>query len=107
MLVVALKLKILIDCLLLVSISVHVHFACVCVAVYWASPLILIFQVMTLIVISPPTWILTTTLGITRTSRSVQTSSSIRSETPYDAYPVLSVVERTFTYFILRDTYSC
>ena len=46
-LVAAPKLKILIYCLLLVSISVHVHVACVCIAVYWASPLILIFQVMT------------------------------------------------------------
>ena len=88
MLVAAPKLKILIYCLLLVSISVHVHVACVYVTVYWASPLILIFQVMTLIVITPPTWILTTTLGMARTSRSVQTSSLIRFETLYDAYPV-------------------
>ena len=88
MLVAAPKLKISIYCLLLVSISVHVHVACVCVAVYWASPLILIFQVMTLIVITPPIWILMTTLGMARTSRSALTSSSIRSETPYDVYSV-------------------
>ena len=88
MLVAAPKLKILIYCLLLVSINVHVHFACVCVTVYWASPLILIFQVMTLIVIIPPTWILMTTLGMAQTLRSALTSSSIRSETPYDVYSV-------------------
>ena len=39
-------------------------------------------------VITPPTWILMTTLGMARTLRSVLTSSSIRSETPYDVYSV-------------------
>ena len=73
---------------LLVSICVHVHVACVCVAVYWASPLILIFQVMTLIMITPPTWIFTTTLGMARTSRSAQMSSLIRFEMPYDVYSI-------------------
>ena len=88
MLVAAPKLTILIYCLLFVSISVHVYVACVCVTVYWASPLILIFQVMTLIVITHPTWILMTTLGMAQTLRSALTSSSIRSETPYDIYSV-------------------
>ena len=73
---------------MLTSISVHVHVACDCVAVYWASPLILIFQVMILIVVTPPTWILTITLGMARTSRSAQMSSPIRSETPYDLISV-------------------
>ena len=88
MLVAVPKLEILIYWLLLVSISVHVHVACVCVAVFWASPLILIFQVMALIVITPLTWILTITLGMARTLRSALTSSSIRFETPCDVYSV-------------------
>ena len=98
MLIAAPKLKILIYCLLLVSICVHVHVACVCVAVYWASPLILIFQVMILIVITHPTWILMTTLGMAQTLRNVLTSSSIRSEKPCDVYFVYESYCEDFLY---------
>ena len=59
-----------------------IHVACACVAVYWASPLIVIFQVMTRIARMTAT----TTIDIifwdmARTSRSVLMSSPISSVT--------------------------
>ena len=80
----------------------HVHVACVCVTVYWASPLILSFQVLIVFLMTTALWMMIATFSWVTVpiSRSVQTSSTISCETPvYIILYVLRDVRTLFMYY--------
>ena len=77
----------------------RIHVAYACVTVYWASQLILSFQVLIVFLMMTAIWMTTATISwvTVQISRSVQTSSTISCETPI--YIILYVLRDVRTSF--------